>query len=35
MAERPSDDANARSAVYLADTAAHVDDPDHGDDPRR
>jgi hypothetical protein len=30
MAERPCDDADTRFTAYLAEIAAHVDDPDDG-----
>jgi hypothetical protein len=33
-AERAIDDADARYAAYLADLAAHVDDPDLGEEYR-
>ena len=34
MAQRPGDDADARFAAYLADVAAHIDDPHHGEEYR-
>ena len=34
MVQRPGDDADARFAAYLADVAAHIDDPHHGEEYR-